>query len=288
MEKFSHIITLTTDFGTSDVYVGAMKGVILNITPNAQIVDITHAISPQNIHEAAFTINSAYRYFPKDTIHVIVVDPGVGSERQAIVCQTDNAFFVCPNNGVLSYLLQEIETKETDMPNAVAIENSAYLLPRVCNTFHGRDIFAPVAAHLSLGVPLAEIGAPIQDLVRFPVPAIRISEGTLTGQIINVDSFGNLITNISENALAAFLLSSASNGEAVGQLDKQTVSAKFEIIAGSTSLKKLNGAYTESGAGEPLAIIGSFGVLEIAINLGNAKARLGIKNGDTVIVRRFD
>ncbi len=288
MDKSPPIITLTTDFGISDVYVGVMKGVILNINPDAQIVDITHAISPQNIHEAAFTINSAYRYFPKDTIHVIVVDPGVGSDRQAMVCQIDNTFFVCPNNGVLSYLLQNFETEETYMPEAVVIENPTYLLPRVCNTFHGRDIFAPIAVHLSLGVPLSEIGAPIQDLVRFPIPAIHISEGTLTGQIINVDSFGNLITNISENALASFLLSSTLNEDAVGQLDEQTVSAKFEIIAGNTCLKKLNGAYAESGAGEPLAIIGSFGLLEIAINLGNAEARLGIKNGDTVIVRRFD
>ena len=287
MDKSSPIITLTTDFGTSDVYVGVMKGVILNINPNAQIVDMTHAISPQNIREAAFTIQAAYRYFPKGTIHVIVVDPGVGSERQAIVCQTERAFFVCPNNGVLTYLLQDIKTEETHISNTVVIENPTYLLPQISNTFHGRDIFPPVAAHLSHGVPLAEIGTPIQDLVRFPVPAIRISEGTLTGQIINVDSFGNLITNISENALAAFLLSSASNGDAVGQLDKQTVSAKFEVVAGNTRLKKLNGTYTESEAGEPLAIIGSFGLLEIAVNLGNAEARLGLKNGDTVIVRRF-
>jgi S-adenosylmethionine hydrolase len=288
MNKSSRIITLTTDFGISDVYVGVMKGVILNINPNVQIVDITHAISPQNIHEAAFTINSAYRYFPKGTIHVIVVDPGVGSDRQAMVCKTDNAFFVCPNNGVLSYLLQDIETEETCTVDAVLIESLDYLLPHISNTFHGRDIFAPVAAHLSLGVPVAEIGAPIQDLVRFLVPAIHISEGTLTGQIINVDSFGNLITNISENALAAFLLSSASNENEVGQLDKQTVSAKFEIMAGNTCVKKLNGAYAESGAGEPLAIIGSFGLLEIAINLGNAEARLGLKNGNSVMVRRFD
>lgn len=288
MDKSSPIITLTTDFGTSDVYVGVMKGVILNINPNAQVVDITHAISPQNIHEAAFAINSAYRYFPKGAIHVIVVDPGVGSDRQAIVCQIDNTFFVCPNNGVLSYLLQDIETEDNRITDTVFIENSDYLLPHISRTFHGRDIFAPVAAHLSLGVPLAEIGTPIHDLVRFPVPAIRISEDTLTGQIINVDSFGNLITNISENALTAFLLSSASNEDAVGQLDKRAMSAKFEIMAGSTRLKKLNGAYAESEAGEPLAIIGSFGLLEIAVNMGNAQARLGLKNGGTVIVRRFD
>lgn len=288
MEKFSPIITLITDFGTSDVYVGVMKGVILNINPNAQIVDITHAIPPQNIHEAAFTIQAAYRYFPKGTIHVIVVDPGVGSERQTIVCQTDRALFVCPNNGVLSYLLQDIEAEETCIPDAVNIENPIYLLPQVSNTFHGRDIFAPVAAHLSLGIPLAQIGTPIHKLVRFPVPAIRISEGTLTGQIINVDSFGNLITNISENALTTFLLSSVSKGVAVAELHQRAESVKFEIVAGNMSLKKLNSSYAESEAGEPLAIIGSFGLLEIAINLGNAEARLGLKNGGPVIVRRFD
>ncbi len=288
MEKSTSIITLTTDFGTSDVYVGVMKGVILNINPNAQIVDITHAISPQNIDAAAFTINAAYQYFPKGTIHVIVVDPGVGSDRQAIVCKTDSAFFVCPNNGVLSYLLQNIETEETCAPEVVAIENPTYVLPRVCNTFHGRDIFAPVAAHLSLGVPLVQIGTPIHDLARFSVPAIHSSDDTLRGQIINIDSFGNLITNISENVLATFLLSSTPSENAIGEFDKRAVSAKFEIIAGTTSFKKLNSAYAESEAGEPLAIIGSFGLLEIAINLGNAEANLRLKSGDSVTVRRFD
>ena len=286
MDNSSGIITLTTDFGTSDVYVGVMKGVILNINPNVQIVDITHAVSPQNIHEAAFTINSAYRFFPKGTIHVIVVDPGVGSDRQAMVCQTDDGFFVCPNNGVLSYLLQHLESEEADTAEAVVIENPTYILPRVCNTFHGRDIFAPIAAHLSLGVSLADIGAPIRNLIRFPFPAIHSTHDTLTGQIINVDSFGNLITNITEKVLADFLLPSESNEGTVRELDKHSVFSQFEIKAGRTSLKKLNGTYAESEAGKPLAIIGSFGLLEIAINLGNAEAHLGLKSGDKVIVRR--
>ena len=286
MDNSSDIITLTTDFGTSDVYVGVMKGVILNINPNVQIVDITHAITPQNIHEAAFTINSAYRFFPKGTIHVVIVDPGVGSDRQAMVCKTDDGFFVCPNNGVLSYLLQHVETEEAETVEAVSIENPSYILPRVCNTFHGRDIFAPVAAHLSLGVSLADIGTPIRELIRIPFPAVHSTPDTLTGQIINIDSFGNLITNITENMLAAFLLSSESNEDKVKELDKHTVSAQFEIIAGNTSLKKLNGTYTESEAGKPLAIIGSFGLLEIAINLGNAEAHLGLKSADKVFVRR--
>lgn len=287
MNRPPSIITLTTDFGTSDIYVGVMKGVILNINPNVQIIDITHAVSPQNIHEAAFTINSAYRFFPKGTIHVVIIDPGVGSDRQAMVCKTDHGFFVCPNNGVLSYLLQHIESEETETPEAVAIENPTYILPRVCNTFHGRDIFAPVAAHLSLGVSLTDVGTPIQNLIRFPFPAVHTTRDTLTGQIISVDSFGNLITNITENVLADFLLASESNKDTVKEFDKKFVSAQFEIIVGNTTLNKLNSAYAESDSGKPLAIIGSFGLLEIAINLGNAEAQLGLKSGDKVIVRRW-
>ena len=288
MDKSSPIITLTTDFGISDVYVGVMKGVILNINPDTQIVDITHAIPPQDIHEAAFTIHAAYRYFPKDTVHVIVVDPGVGSNRQAIVCQTDSTFFVCPNNGVLSYLLQDIETEKTCIPEAVNIENPAYLLPQISNTFHGRDIFAPVAAHLSLGVSLTNIGTPIHDLIRLPFPTIQSSNDTLSGQIIKVDSFGNLITNISVEMLTSFLFSSTPNESLVGALCKHADTIKFEIRIDNTCFKKLNSSYAESEAGKPLAIIGSFGLLEVAINMGNASARLGLKRGDTVIVRRFD
>lgn len=278
MKTPSRIITLTTDFGTSDVYVGVMKGVILNINPRAQIIDITHSVSPQDIHEASFTIRAAYRYFPKDTIHVVVVDPGVGSDRQPIVCYTDSAFFVCANNGVLSRVLQDIETTDSNRTKSVVIENPVYLLPQVSNTFHGRDIFSPVAAHLSLGVELSEIGRAIEDLVQFPAPTIQIIDDTLTGQIIKIDSFGNLITNISEDMLATFLLQSGSDD----------MSIEFEIIAGNTSLTKLNSFYAESDAGKPLAIIGSFGLLEIAINLGNAERMLGLKRDDKIIVRRFD
>lgn len=278
MDRYSRIITLTTDFGTSDVYVGVMKGVILSINPDVEIIDITHSVSPQDIYEAAFTIRAAYRYFPKDTIHVVVVDPGVGSERQPIVCQTDIAYFVCANNGVLSRVLQDIETDDTNTSKSVVIENASYILPQVSNTFHGRDIFSPVAAHLSLGVALSEFGTPIQDLVRFTVPTIQTIDNTLAGQIIKIDSFGNLITNISEDTLTAFLLSVSNDAEAVD----------FEIIAGNTSITKLNSFYAESEAGEPLAIIGSFGLLEIAINLGNAETGLGMKRDDRIVVRRFD
>ena len=272
----SPIITLTTDFGIRDTYVGIMKGVILGINPDAQVVDLTHAIPPQDIYEAAFSIYAAHSYFPRGTIHVIVVDPGVGSDQRAIACQTDNAFFVCPDNGVLSYLLQSTEDEVPQPMNAVEIQNKAYYLPDVSNTFHGRDIFAPVAAHLSLGVRLEDIGAPVQTLVQLPIQVPQLSGNTLTGQIVKIDRFGNAITNISEGAIAG--LESASTGEI----------SVYEIRIGSVRLNRFNRAYAESGVGKPLAIIGSSGLLEIAVNGGNAKESLGLKWGDPVIIQKFN
>ncbi len=270
MNDFPRIITLTTDFGTSDAYVGTMKGVILGINPNVRVVDLTHAVPPQDIHEAAFIIRSAYRYFPEGTIHTVVVDPGVGSDRQAIICEIEGAFFVCPDNGVLSYLLQAIDDGTEHRMNAVAIQNPAYHLPQVSNTFHGRDIFAPVAAHLSRGVPLANIGPPVENLVQLPIPTSEVSGNTITGQIVKIDRFGNAITNISESALA---------GEVSG----------YEINVQGARLTRINRAYAESPVGEPLAVIGSAGVLEIAVNGGSAEKQLGLKRGDAAIIRkRYD
>ena len=276
MSDPSSIITLTTDFGIRDTYVGIMKGVILGINPNVQVVDLTHAIPPQDIYEAAFSIYAAHSYFPKGTIHVIVVDPGVGSDRRAIACRMDNAFFVCPDNGVLSYLLQSTEDEVPQSINAVEIQNKAYYLPEVSNTFHGRDIFAPVAAHLSLGVPLEDIGPPVQRLVQLPIQAPELSGNTLTGQIVKIDRFGNAITNISESAIAG-LESAPTEGISV-----------YEIRIGSVRLNRFNRAYAESGVGKPLAIIGSSGLLEIAINGGNAKESLELKWGDPVVIQKFN
>lgn len=270
MNERSRIITLTTDFGTSDTYVGIMKGVILSINPKAQIVDLTHAIPPQDIYEAAFSIYAARSYFPKGTIHIIVVDPGVGSDRQAIVSHIDNALFVCPDNGVLSYLLHSAENAGAPPIESVAIQNAAYYLPEVSNTFHGRDIFAPVAAHLSLGVPFDDIGPRVKTLVRLPIPKIDTSGDTLIGQIIKIDRFGNLITNISKEAFEAFL----------------SDDIKYEIRAGNVSLNRLNSAYADAEIGEPLAIIGSLALLEIAVNGGNAEKQLGLKRGAAAVIRK--
>ena len=275
MNPSPRIITLTTDFGTSDAYVGIMKGVILSINPNVQIVDLTHAIPPQDIYEAAFSIYVAHSYFPKGTIHIIVVDPGVGSDRQAIVSRIGGAYFICPDNGVLSYLLQSVENEGGRSVDSVAIQNSAYYLPEISNTFHGRDIFAPVAAHLSLGVSLEDIGPSVQTHVQLPIQVPELTDGVLTGQIVKIDRFGNAITNISETAIAR--LKSASTGGI----------STYEIRVGSVRLHRFNRAYAESGVGKPLAIIGSSGLLEIAINGGNAKEDLEIKWGDPVVIQRF-
>ncbi len=258
----SRTITLMTDFGTSDHYVGVMKGVLLNINPQVQIVDITHAIPPQDIHGAAFLIDSTYRYFPTGTIHVIVVDPGVGGERRAIVCQTDIAYFVCPDNGILTHILCNEKRTRT-----LAVENSTYFLPQVSNTFHGRDIFAPIAAYLSRGIPIDNLGNPITHPVQLPVPRPEVTDKGVIGHIIWIDSFGNLVTNISQEILESL---KGQNG--------------VTIHAGGTEINHLNRSYAESAVGEVLAIVGSFNRLEISINQGNAAQVLGLRRGDTITI----
>lgn len=258
----SHIITLMTDFGTSDHYVGVMKGVILNINPQVQIVDITHAIPPQDIHGAAFLIDSAYRYFPNGTIHLVVVDPGVGSERRAIVCQTETTYFVCPDNGILTHILRAEQHLHT-----VAIENSDYFLPQVSNTFHGRDLFAPVAAHLSRGIPIDKLGSPVAQRVQLPSPNPQITDKAIIGHIVWIDAFGNLVTNISHKTVEA--------------LEERN---SFIIHAGGAKINRLNRSYAESAAGEALAIVGSSNRLEISINQGNAARTLRLKRGDEIAI----
>ena len=258
----SRIITLMTDFGTSDHYGGVMKGVILNINPQMQIIDITHTIPPQDIQAAAFLIDSAYRYFPIGSIHVIVVDPGVGSERRALVCQTETAYFVCPDNGILTHILRNEEHIRT-----VAVENSAYFLPQVSNTFHGRDIFAPVAAHLSRGVPIGVLGSPVAQPVQLPIPKPQVMDKAIIGHIVWIDSFGNLVTDISH--------------EIVKLLERRN---GLVICAGSARIDHINRSYAESAVGEALAIVGSFNRLEISINQGNAAQILGLKRGDRITI----
>ena len=206
------IITLTTDFGFSDTYVATMKGVILSTNPRVTIVDITHSIEPQNITQAAFILNIAYRYFPEQSIHIAIVDPGVGSERRGIILKTPSSLFIAPDNGILSYVINELSPDGKHLNHrsknpgevvlkkgfeAVAITEPRFWRQPVCPTFHGRDIFAPVAAGLSLGISIYEFGERITSLHISPTSKPSFDpQDNLVGQIIHIDNFGNLITNI--------------------------------------------------------------------------------------------
>jgi len=269
------LITLTTDFGLTDAYVAAMKGVILGINPEAKLVDICHTIKPQNIPQAAFVLSTAYQFFPQKTIHVVVVDPGVGTERRAIILRTPSADFVAPDNGVLSYVIQQSSTKpvedivnvqqvelEPEMEAVVLTEPKFWRSP-VSPTFHGRDIFATVAARLSLGSSLQKFGEVIKSITVMPEHRPhRESQDRVAGRILHIDHFGNLITNF--------------KGE---DLPREP----FIIEAGGSSISELSHIY---GEGDGLvALIGSSGYLEIAVKGGSARDFLGAAVGDEIKVR---
>ena len=258
------IITLTTDFGLADGYVGTMKGVILGIAPSVTIVDISHNIPPQDVREAAYVLYTAYPYFPPGTIHVVVVDPGVGSERRAIALRTPRATFVAPDNGVLSYVIA-CETVE----EIVNLTNPRYHLLPVSRTFHGRDVFAPAAAYLAQGIPLTEMGEPVAEIITFALPQPQVRPGgTIVGQIIHIDRFGNLITSIKANDLPYQAL-----------LGERVIEVKGKAILGIAN------SYAEVPPGELLAIIGSANHLEIAVSGGSAAQALDAKVGDEVVLR---
>ena len=255
----SKIITLCSDFGLRDGYVAAMKGVILGIAPDARLVDITHDLPRGDVQEAAFTLWSAYRFFPRGTVHLVVVDPGVGSDRRAIAVRTEGHLFVAPDNGVLDYSL-----RQEPMLGAVALTHRAYWrTPEVSRTFHGRDIFAPAAAHLANGVPLTDLGDAIQGLVSLdhPSPVVQ-GDGSIDGHVIHVDRFGNLVTDIPAVMLAE--------------------RRDWRIIIGRESVCGLRETYASVGSGELLALIGSLGHLEIAVRDGDARQATGGDVGATV------
>lgn len=268
------VITLTTDFGLGDAYVAAMKGVILSINPAVTLVDISHDIRPQDIRQAAFVLSTAYRYFPPRTIHIAVVDPGVGTARKAVILRTPRADFVAPDNGILSYVIDEHNIAavagRAGLSPASGLEAVAIIEPRfwrspVSATFHGRDIFAPVAAHLSLGVPLSDFGEAVDSLTVFPVPVPRREEdGRLTGHILHIDSFGNLVTDIKESDLPAD-------------------AASITVTVGSQIIHGLSRTY---GTGRGLlSLIGSSGRLEISLRDGSAADRLNAVIGDGITVK---
>jgi S-adenosyl-L-methionine hydrolase (adenosine-forming) len=259
------IITLTTDFGTNDHFVGAMKGVILDIVPDAQIIDICHSVQAFDVLDGALTISQAYAYFPNRTVHVVVVDPGVGTARRPIVASSDKYHFVAPDNGVLSLVYAREERMHVRH-----ITSQHYFLQPVSNTFHARDIFSPVAAYLAKEVDSLKFGEEIADYVKFNAPKPKTIDGNrLRGVVLKVDRFGNLITNITPQD-APMLLGGGAK--------------KFKISVGSREITEMKTAYAEGSPGEVFGVLGSMGFLEIAANRGSAAQITGAGKGNEVTI----
>lgn len=257
-------IILITDFGSGSYYQNIMKGVISGISPESSVIDLFHDIPPQNIKQAAFLLLKTFTCFPDDSIFVTVVDPGVGTNRRNLACQIAGKYFLAPDNGILSYL-----TDEYKVDFAISLDNSAYHLPNAGNTFHGRDIFAPAAAHLASGVNLKQLGSeiPIGSIVKAePLQEIVRIDGSITGEVVLIDSFGNIVSSI--------------NGTTVYQHfdDNIVIGLRENRISG------LSKTFADVEENEALAYIGSMGVLEIAINCGNASKIFNAKIGDLISV----
>jgi S-adenosyl-L-methionine hydrolase (adenosine-forming) len=257
------IVTLTTDYGMSDHLVGVMKGVILSINPEVTVVDISHGVLAHDILDGALTIGQAYKYFPAKTIHVVVVDPGVGTERRPILVASDQHYFVAPDNGVLSSVYDQSEALYV-----WHIISEHYFRQPVSKTFHGRDIFAPVAAWLSKSWQTSAFGEAITDFTRFAIPKPKTSGNTIRGVVLRVDHFGNLITNLRVEDVPALA----------------STDGKYTIKAGSTVVGKIVTTFAEGASGEVVGIIGSSGYLEICVNKTNAARTLGIGRGTEVTV----
>jgi len=254
------LITLTTDFGYRDSFAGIMKGVINRINPDAQVIDLTHGVPPQNIMAAALTLRHSVPYFSAGAIHVVVIDPGVGGARRPLLIECAGNYFIGPDNGVLSLAVRNKEKR------VIELTNSEYFLQPTGSTFHGRDIFAPVAAHLSRGVPIGAFGGLSSSIIELHVPEIVREQNVLTGEIIYIDGYGNLFTNIDAQDLASLPRN------------------QIHIAVGSTIIRNLKASYDSVEVDQLTAIINSWGVLEIAQYNGNAEQKCGAKVGDRVVV----
>lgn len=253
------VITLTTDFGTADHFVGVMKGVILGIAPQARVVDITHEIQPFEINQAGYAISQAYSYFPAKTIHVIVVDPGVGSKRRPLLAEMAGQYFVCPDNGVLSMILDREKDKTRHLTN------TDFFLDAVSQTFHGRDIFAPCAAHLANGAAPARFGKIVHDLVRLNTGRpVQTGKATWTGAVLSVDRFGNLITSLHISDFRSIRV------------------RRFELRLGFEKITELSSTFSDRLTGELMLVVGSGGFLEVAANQASAAKLLGCGLGSPV------
>jgi S-adenosylmethionine hydrolase len=258
------IITLTTDFGLRDPFVGTMKGVILGICPEASLVDLTHEVAPHDVLEAALALESAWRFFPPGSIHLAVVDPGVGSVRRALALEAGDHLFVGPDNGLFSFALRAPGW------SAVSVEAPAYRLPVVSHTFHGRDVFAPAAGHLASGVRLRDLGPILGDPVRLALPLARREGDEIVGEVIGSDRFGNLVTSIT--------------AEAIDQLGRG--GAMFTVEVAGSDLGAPRTSYSAGSTSAPAAIMGSGGRLEVFVRNASARATLGVGVGAPVRVRK--
>ncbi len=255
------IITLLTDFGLQDHFVGTMKGVIANINPEALVIDITHDVSAHDIFQAAFLIRSAYAYFPSHTIHLLVVDPGVGTQRRILVASTEKGYFIAPDNGILSYLSAVGELRDV---REITAEHY-FLKPRT-GTFDGRDVFAPVAAWMSKGVAVTSLGEPIEDYKKYDIPQpVPVGQGGFRCKIVYVDHFGNLISNLTR--------------ERFQQLLDASKQRRFAFQVGEHTIGKISAAYAEGDKRDVIALVGSSGFFEFSVNRGSALKLTGVGVG---------
>jgi len=255
------LITLTTDFGQADGYVAAMKGVILSLCPEARLVDISHDIAPQAIRSGAYVLSTAVPCFPGGAVHLVVVDPGVGSDRRPVAVQSQRASYVAPDNGVLTLALDRDPAQR-----AVHLTRPQFQRDQISATFHGRDIFAPVAAHLACGLSLEDLGTPLDpvDLIHLPISAPqRLADGSWQGEVLHIDRFGNLITNIGL---------------------PPTDPERLSVEAKGTRIRGLSRTFADVEPGQPVVYVGSNGYLEIALREGSAAAQLGLGIGDAVLL----
>jgi S-adenosylmethionine hydrolase len=257
------IVAFLTDFGTTDVYVGVMKGVVLGICPEATLVDVTHDLAPQDIHHGAYALSAAYPHFPSGTIFVVVVDPGVGSARRGIAVESGGYTFVAPDNGVLTPAFDAL-----GVGRIVALENPRYRRAVSSRTFEGRDRFAPAAAWLATGVPLDALGSAIADPHRITLSRPEIREASIDAHVVHVDRFGNLVTDLGASVLQRFIASHA-----------------VTIHAGASVIDRISTTYSDVPAGALCALIGSTDLLEISCRDGSAASRLGIGRGAIVSIR---
>jgi S-adenosylmethionine hydrolase len=276
LERNRALIALITDFGQRDIYVGVMKAVMLGINPAAQLIDLTHGIEPQNVRQAALSLANAVRYFPQGTIFLVVVDPGVGTTRRPVAVEAGGYQFIAPDNGVLSYALAELGDYQA-VEIEVADENE------ISNTFHGRDVFAPAAAKLSLHKPLTSLGSLLKRINTLPMPTLYVDGKTVTGEIVHIDRFGNLVTSIGHlrRVTSERLILNPAFGDNVGSAIP-LYAENTVVTVHDQAIVSIKQTYSEAERGGLMTLIGSSSYLEISVNQGNAAARLDVTIGDRV------